>query len=120
MGCVYSPPPSIVHVTPSNPQALDSPPPLEAFFKAPLLMEINSVPPPFDVAGNFPYVLWINGQRVPYAPVQELRAVVNKVGEENIKEIDMADIHKGWLSPHYGPPSQDIPQAQGRTRTLTP
>ena len=55
----------------------------------PMLMEINSVPPPFDIGGNFPYVLWINGKRVPYAPMKELSAVVAKVGEDKIKDIEV-------------------------------
>lgn len=118
-GCIYSPPSPIVNVEPSN----FNPPKstlLEVFFKTPLLMEINSVPPPFDVAGNYPYVLWINGRRVQNIPMGELRAVVNKVGKENIKQIDLADIHKGWLTPHYGPLLPAPPQAQRRIDKLNP
>ncbi len=88
------------------------------YTSVPMFIEINNVPPPFDVAGNFPYVLWINGQRVPYAPVKELTAVVDKVGRSEIKEIQYADIHKGWLYPHMSPPPHDEPETQGRTRSV--
>ena len=84
----------------------------------PMLMEINSVPPPFDIGGNFPYVLWINGKRVPYAPMKELSAVVAKVGEDKIKDIDYADIHKGWLYPHLGPPPHELDEIPDRTRSV--
>jgi hypothetical protein len=88
------------------------------YVSGPMFIEINNIPPPFDVAGNFPYVLWINGQRVPYAPVKELTAVVSKIGKDKIKEIDYADIHKGWLYPHMSPPPHDEPKIRGRTRSV--
>ena len=66
----------------------------------PVLIEINSVPHPFDLAGNNPYVVWMNGKRVKL-PKQDLSELVSKVGEENIPEIDSSDIHKGWLFPHF-------------------
>tara|TARA_Y100000592_G_C5412532_1_gene288835 strand:+ start:481 stop:903 length:423 start_codon:yes stop_codon:yes gene_type:complete len=65
------------------------------------LMEINSVPPPFDIAGNFPYVLWINGKHIPSPPHKDLNNVIAKVGKSNIPSIDPVDIHKGWIEPHY-------------------
>lgn len=60
------------------------------------LMEINSVPKPFDIAGSYPYVLWINGKRFSM-PQKELEDIVVKIGEENIPTINSNDIHKGWL-----------------------
>ena len=65
----------------------------------PVLIEINSVPPPFDLASNNPYVVWMNGKRVKL-PKQDLTELVSKVGEENIPKINPHDIHKGWLWPH--------------------
>ena len=85
--------------------------------EGPYLMEINDVPPPFDVAGNFPYVLWINGKHIPSPPYKDLSGVVAKVGESNIPSIDPADIHKGWLEPHYAKTKEE--ENLGRTRSLS-
>ena len=60
------------------------------------LMEINSVPQPFDIAGTYPYVLWINGKRFSM-PQEDLKDIVAKIGAENIPTINSNDIHKGWL-----------------------
>lgn len=60
------------------------------------LMEINSVPQPFDVAGSYPYVLWVNGERFTI-PMEQLETIVTQIGKENIPLIDRNDIHKGWL-----------------------
>jgi len=66
----------------------------------PVLMEINSVPPPFDLNGRSPYVLWVNGVKTDL-PMEDLVYLVNKVGLEDIKPIGIADIHQGWLWPHF-------------------
>ena len=63
-------------------------------------IEINSVPPPFDLNGHAPYVLWINGKKVDL-PKEDLLALVNKVGVEKIPKINPLDIHKGWLWSHF-------------------
>ena len=85
--------------------------------EGPYLMEINNVPPPFDVAGNFPYVLWVNGKHIPYPPHKDLGEVVAKVGKSNIPPINPLDIHKGWLQPHYAR-IEDEKENSGRTRSL--
>ena len=79
---------------------------LEDYFQDPLFIEVNNVPPPFDVNGHFPYVLWINGERVLYAPTEEIQALIKKVGNNNIRKLNSSDIHAGWLKPHYGPSPQ--------------
>tara|TARA_B100001123_G_scaffold429447_1_gene547970 strand:+ start:1442 stop:1711 length:270 start_codon:yes stop_codon:yes gene_type:complete len=63
------------------------------------IIEINSIPPPFDINGNRPYVIWINGQRADLSQ-KEIKAIVANIGEENITESNSTDIHKGWLFPH--------------------
>ena len=68
--------------------------------ETPILIEINSVPPPFDISGRDPYIVWMNGRKVNL-PKKDLVALVNKVGKENIPKLDPHDIHKGWLWPHY-------------------
>jgi len=67
---------------------------------SPVLMEINSVPQPFDLNGRSPYVLWVNGSRVDL-PMEDLAYLVNKIGAKNIRPIEIADIHQGWLFPHF-------------------
>lgn len=76
------------------------------------LMEINSVPEPFDVAGSYPYVLWVNGRRFN-VPMQELKGIVAQIGKENIPPIDNNDIHKGWMRSFFAVDDADFIQNQG-------
>lgn len=69
-------------------------------------IEINSIPPPFDVNGRRPYAVWVNGQRVDM-PKKDIMALVNKIGKENIKPADTNDIHRGWLFSHFSEPPTD-------------
>ena len=75
-----------------------NPPPLN---KEPILIEINNVPPPFDVAGNFPYVLWINGMYISNPDHKALHGIINKIGEDRIPGINPKDIHDGWIQPRF-------------------
>ena len=75
-------------------------------------IEINSVPPPFDIDGRHPYVVWVNGERVNM-PKKDIIALVNKIGKENIKRADSKDIHRGWLFSHLkGDPSNEFERKQ--------
>lgn len=75
-------------------------------------IEINSVPPPFDIDGRYPYVVWVNGERVSM-PKKDIVSLVNKIGKENIKRADTGDIHRGWLFSHLkGDPSNEFEQKQ--------
>ena len=67
--------------------------------KGQVMIEVNSVPFPFNLNENNPYAVWMNGKRVSL-PKEDLDKLVNKVGAENIPEINKGDIHKGWLYPH--------------------
>ena len=83
----------------------------------PVLMEINSIPPPFNLNGRSPYILWVNGVKADL-PMEDLVYLVNKVGVENIKPIEIADIHQGWLWPHFVKRREpEIPQ-NGRVRII--
>jgi len=75
-----------------------------------LHIEVNSVPFPFDIAGYNPYVLWINGKRFRYDK-NELIKIVEKVGMDNIPQINPADMHNGdgWQRPHLVKQKQDFP-----------
>ena len=66
-----------------------------------VLIEVNSVPHPFSLAGSYPYVLWVNGERFN-VPVHYLNAIISEIGIDNIPEIKSGqDIHKGWIYPHF-------------------
>lgn len=67
------------------------------------LIEVNSIPEPFDIAGSRPYVLWVNGERFN-VPKQDLKNIIEKVGRENIPPIDRNDIHKGWMRSFFENP----------------
>ncbi len=74
----------------------------------PVAVEINSVPPPFDMNGHNPYVVWMNGKRVNL-PKRDLLLLVDKVGKENIPTISHKDIHRGWLFPYFAEKGKDFP-----------
>ena len=71
------------------------------------LMEINSVPKPFDVDGSYPYVLWVNGKRFN-VPIDDLKEMVAKIGEGNIPSIDNNDIHRGWMRSFFAVDEADF------------
>jgi len=70
------------------------------------MIEINSIPPPFDINGRRAYVVWVNGKRVDLNQ-KEIVYFVNKIGAENIKPVSAEDIHLGWLMPYYGNESEE-------------
>jgi hypothetical protein len=66
-----------------------------------VLMEVNSVPHPFSLAGSYPYALWVNGERFN-VPAHYLNAIISEIGVDNIPEIKRGeDIHKGWIYPYF-------------------
>ena len=67
---------------------------------SPVALEINAVPPPFNMAGHYPYVVWMNGQRVQL-PKKDILLLVEKVGAQNIPMANQEDIHRGWLFPYF-------------------
>jgi hypothetical protein len=73
-------------------------------------IEINSVPPPFDIDGRYPYVVWVNGERIDL-PKKDIITLVNKIGKENIKKANPEDIHRGWLFSHLTGSSSHKPNA---------
>ena len=82
-----------------------------------VLMEINSIPPPFNLGKHDAYVVWINGCRV-HPSKKSIVNFVNLVGKENFQSINVDDIHKGWLHPHYIE-NASIKFPKGRTRLVS-
>ena len=70
------------------------------------VIEINSIPPPFDVNGAYPYVVWANGRRVNM-PKKDIMILVDKIGKDNIKRSNTSDIHRGWLFSYFGGDTTD-------------
>lgn len=64
------------------------------------VIEINTVPFPFNVNETQPYVVWANGRRVDM-PQKEIIHLVSRIGRENIKAADSSDIHRGWLYSYF-------------------
>jgi len=72
------------------------------------VIEINSVPFPFNINGTQPYVIWVNGRRVNM-PHKDIKSLVNKIGKDNIKRADLKDIHRGWLYSYFkGNPTNEL------------
>jgi hypothetical protein len=87
-----------------------------AYRDQPVFVEINQVPPPFDLAGHDPYVLWVNGARAK-VPKEYLHTIIEHIGRENIKPIDIPNMHDGWIEPHFFSQPEKVVK-QGRTRSL--
>jgi hypothetical protein len=68
----------------------------------PHVIEINSVPHPFNLGGYEPYVVWVNGQRINLT-LNQKKDLINIIKAENIKPVSEADLHSGdgWLHPLY-------------------
>ena len=82
----------------------------------PVFIEINQVPPPFDIGGLDPYVIWVNGARVK-VPNHYIDSIIENIGRDNIKPIDIPNLHEGWIRPHFfEQPTKEI--HAGRTRSL--
>tara|TARA_B100002019_G_scaffold287061_1_gene298474 strand:- start:430 stop:762 length:333 start_codon:yes stop_codon:yes gene_type:complete len=73
----------------------------------PVAVEINSVPPPFDMNGYYPYVVWVNGKRINL-PKKDLLMFVDKFGKDNIPKVTAKDIHQGWLYPYFAENKEDL------------
>lgn len=87
--------------------------------KAPVLIEINSVPQPFDVAGHNPYVLWINGMYISQPDHKALSDIINQIGKERIPDIDPRNIHDGWIQPRFVKQYFEEKKIKGRDRKVT-
>ena len=63
-------------------------------------VQINPLPHPFNLNGNVPYAVWVNGKRLPLnnAQVKELAYTLDLKFKQ---PKDTAQIHsgEGWLRP---------------------
>jgi hypothetical protein len=77
------------------------PPPIiaEAIFQG-KEVQVNRLPHPFNVNGNLPFAVWVDGERVPLSRT-ELQAVGHTLNIQFSQPPDTAELHngKGWLYP---------------------
>ena len=90
---------------------------LESLGSGPVLIEVNSVPRPFDLDGRTPYVLWVNGARIDVSS-EDLSCFISRIGVSNIKPVEAQDIHQGWLWPNFVKRGEAEHQQKGRVRMV--
>lgn len=63
-------------------------------------VQINPLPHPFNLNGNVPYAIWINGKRLPLNNAQ-IKELAYALGLKFKQPKDTAQIHsgEGWLHP---------------------
>ena len=63
-------------------------------------VQINSLPHPFNVNGNIPYAVWVNGERLPLNSI-ELKALAKSLNLKFEQPTSTAQINSGagWLFP---------------------
>jgi len=66
----------------------------------PFEIQINSIPHPFNVNGNIPYCIWINGERLTLNRIQA-ETLVNSLNLRFTQLKNTAEIHNGagWIRP---------------------
>jgi hypothetical protein len=90
---------------------------LESLGPGPVLIEVNSVPHPFDLNGRAPYVLWVNGVRIDVSN-EDLSYFISRIGADNIKPTESQDIHQGWLWPNLANKGKAEHEQKGRVRMV--
>lgn len=62
---------------------------------------MNSLPAPFNLNGNMPYQVWVNGERLPLNSIKAGQIVEVLDLGEFVQPEDTAEIHKGvgWITP---------------------
>ena len=102
---VPPPPPSVAEIPP----APEMTPDLYNFLKEAKDIQINSLPHPFNLNGNFPYAVWVDGNRVPLSPGESL-ALAKSLNLEFKQPNNTASIHngEGWLFPRRTKKGQGV------------
>lgn len=63
-------------------------------------VQINPIPHPFNLNGSIPYVVWVNGERLPLNSIQ-VRELAQSLNLKFEQPKDTAEIHNGagWQRP---------------------
>jgi hypothetical protein len=73
-------------------------------------IQINRIPHPLNVDGNLPYVVWVDGKRLPLNS-NEVKLLAKSLGLKFEQPKDTARIHSGdgWMRP-FPVPKKDAKQ----------
>ena len=63
-------------------------------------LQINPIPHPFNLNGNIPYAVWLNGEKLNLNP-GEIRSLASSLNLKFEQPTDTAKIHQGegWIYP---------------------
>ena len=73
-------------------------------------IQINRIPHPLNIDGNLPYVVWVDGKRLPLNS-REVKLLAKSLGLKFEQPKDTARIHsgEGWIHP-FPVPKKDAKQ----------
>jgi len=88
------PPPPPSFTPPSTPPNFI--PPIEKLIN----IQVNPIPHPFNLNGEMPYAIWVNGERLPMSP-RLSQSIATALSLEFSQPKNTAKIHngEGWLHP---------------------
>lgn len=89
------PPPPPPNILPSS-----VPPPFQPSLSELAEIQINPLPHPFNLNGNMPYAVWLNGEKLNLSS-QEVRSLALSLNLKFKQPANTAQIHngEGWLYP---------------------
>lgn len=67
----------------------------------PINIQVNRIPHPFNLNGNLPFQVWVDGQHMPLDS-KEVQGVIEVLDIEFTQPEDTEEIHSGagWIFPH--------------------
>lgn len=63
-------------------------------------IQINPIPHPLNLGGVIPYVVWVDGQRMPLKPGRVRKLAVSLGLPLNVRGTPEMHAGAGWLEPH--------------------
>tara|TARA_B100001094_G_scaffold317091_1_gene359082 strand:- start:694 stop:1098 length:405 start_codon:yes stop_codon:yes gene_type:complete len=87
-----------------------SPPPPLPLIPIDADIQINSIPHPFNLNGNMPYAVWVDGKRLALS-MQETQSLAKSLNIKFTQPKDTAEIHmgNGWQRPlEIDPQKSDV------------
>ena len=74
-------------------------------------IQINSIPHPFNLNGNMPYAVWVDGRRLALS-MQETQSLAKSLNIKFTQPKDTAEIHmgNGWQRPLETDPQKNNTQ----------
>lgn len=99
-GCNQANKTPLPQFTPPPPPSIRPPSSAPNFIPNIYELQINPVPSPLNINGNLPYVVWVNGEKLPLTPQQSVD-LANSLNLNVTPPKNTAKIHQGegWLYP---------------------